>query len=153
MYRLLLSLILITSVCQAQFVADKNLNAVCNRSHAPNLQIPTSQVTASYDVKYHRCEWNIDPVSNYISGSVTTYFVPTAFPISLIDFDFATVMTVDSVLYSGTTATFSQVNDIVRLICLHRFQLEFLIPCRYFMKDFQCRPGSDLLKWIITTTG
>ncbi len=115
MLRALLICLLISSVCHAQFVSDKDLSAACNRNHQINITAPTSNVTAEYDVKYHRCEWYIDPVVNFISGTIVTYFVPTGNPLSIIDFDFANPMTVDSVIYHGAGVSFIRPNDLVQI--------------------------------------
>jgi hypothetical protein len=34
--------------------------------------------SANFDVKYYRCEWEVDPAVRYIKGKVTLYFVTTA---------------------------------------------------------------------------
>ncbi len=50
----------------------------------------------NFDVKYYRCEWEVDPAVYYITGKVTAYFVMTASS-SSISFDLMSSMTVDSV--------------------------------------------------------
>src|SRR5436189_2168680 len=52
------------------------------------LSSDTRGVGNNYDLKYHRCEWNIDPNVYYISGNVTSYFVPVSSGFVEIDFDF-----------------------------------------------------------------
>ena len=32
----------------------------------------------NFDVKYYRCEWEVDPAIRYIKGKITVYFVVTA---------------------------------------------------------------------------
>jgi len=72
----------------------------------------TRGVGDDYDLKYHRCVWNIDPDVYYISGSVTSYFEPVSSNFSEVDFDFSYSMTVDSVLYHGSNLSFNQlIND------------------------------------------
>ncbi len=58
-----------------------------------------------YDIVYHRIGITVDPgVSGAITnGSVTTYFKTTAASVSQIGFDLNQSMTVDSVVYHGTT--------------------------------------------------
>jgi hypothetical protein len=36
----------------------------------------SSVFTDAYDLKYNRFEWAVDPAVKYISGCVTSYFVP-----------------------------------------------------------------------------
>ena len=33
--------------------------------------------SANFDVKYYRCEWEVDPAVRYIKGKVTLYYVTT----------------------------------------------------------------------------
>lgn len=66
---------------------------------------PDKFVGQEYDLKYHRFNWTVDPASNYISGSVTSYFVPVQNNLTQIDFSLKANMVVDSVRYHGTAAT------------------------------------------------
>lgn len=63
---------------------------------------------ANYDLKYHRCEWEVNPEVNYIKGSVTSYFVPLITGFNKIYFDLSNALTVDSVMYNGNQLSFSQ---------------------------------------------
>ncbi|HWR32840.1 MAG TPA: M1 family aminopeptidase [Chitinophagaceae bacterium] len=66
---------------------------------------------ANIDVKYHRCDWNINPNNaKNINGAVTTYFVTTQSNVSQITFDFNKVSFNNgslSVLYHGASRSFS----------------------------------------------
>ncbi len=66
-----------------------------------------------YDIKYHRMQWKVDPAEAYIKGSVTTYFVPRESNFDSIDFDLATSMTVDSVIYRDKVLTFGHQHDLL----------------------------------------
>ena len=77
------------------------------RAHEHLLQYRTNPYTATYDVKYHRFEWTIDPKVNYIKGKVTTYFVPEQTGFSEINFELSKVMTVSRVQYHGQNLNFS----------------------------------------------
>ncbi len=57
----------------------------------------------NYDLKYHRCEWEIKPDTNYIKGAITSYFKPTISGFNQLQFDLSTVLTVDSVKYHTIT--------------------------------------------------
>src|SRR5688572_7703495 len=72
------------------------------------------QTGDNYDLKYHRCEWTVDPDVSYISGAVTTYLVANS-SLSTIDFDLINLLTVDSVLYHNTHLTYSHASDIVQI--------------------------------------
>ncbi|MBS1550127.1 MAG: T9SS type A sorting domain-containing protein [Bacteroidetes bacterium] len=63
--------------------------------------------TTQYDLKYQRLEATLDPAVNFISGSVTSHFLPNA-TLSSIYFDFTTQLNVSSVSYHGTNLAFSQ---------------------------------------------
>lgn len=63
---------------------------------------------ANYDLKYHRCEWDVNPEINYIKGAVTSYFVPVITGFNQIYFDLSNALTVDSVKYNGNNVVFSQ---------------------------------------------
>ena len=63
--------------------------------------------TADYDVRYHRMEWSVDPAENYISGRVTTYFVPMLDGLDTINFDLEDNMHVNAVIYHGDSLNYS----------------------------------------------
>ncbi len=76
----------------------------------------TSGVINNYDIKYHRCEWEIKPDTNYIKGAVTTYFKPTVAGFNQMQFDFTIALGVDSVKYHSSTISFIQnVGDILQI--------------------------------------
>jgi aminopeptidase N len=65
---------------------------------------------SNYDVKYYRCEWEVDPAVRYIAGKVTTYLTPNV-AANVIAFDLMRNMVVDSILYRNAKLTFIQNND------------------------------------------
>ncbi|MEO6229897.1 MAG: M1 family aminopeptidase [Ferruginibacter sp.] len=76
-----------------------------------------------YDVKYHRLELRINPdtsIGKYIKGKVTTYFTTTISNFSLLQFDFATPLTCDSVYYHGVKLS---AGNIIRPIDLIEISL------------------------------
>ncbi|SFB95615.1 Por secretion system C-terminal sorting domain-containing protein [Flexibacter flexilis DSM 6793] len=64
-----------------------------------------SPFTANYDLKYHRLEWNVNPSVYYISGAITSHFVPKSNGFSEINFDMEASLEVDSILYHGQPIT------------------------------------------------
>lgn len=64
----------------------------------------------SYNLHYHRINWNIDPSVKYIAGSVFTLFEASK-NIDTLTFDLKDNMVVDSVLYHQDTVDFTHVND------------------------------------------
>jgi aminopeptidase N len=71
-----------------------------------------SSHTSNYDIKFHRLRFNINPKIFYISGEITTYFVPTT-ELDEIKFDLTDVLSVDEVLYNGESINFTQADDIL----------------------------------------
>lgn len=82
------------------------------------LNAPANVHTLNYDVKYHRMEWTVSPLVRYISGTITTYFVPAGASLNQMYFDLSNSLTVSSVTYHGTSCTFSQLSSQELLITL-----------------------------------
>ncbi|ROI08848.1 T9SS C-terminal target domain-containing protein [Chryseobacterium sp. H3056] len=66
-----------------------------------------NQNTLNYNLTYQRLELNLDPAVRYVSGTVTSHFVP-AENISSIYFDFSNTLTVTEVKYHGQNLNFTQ---------------------------------------------
>ncbi|MEO9531038.1 MAG: M1 family aminopeptidase [Crocinitomicaceae bacterium] len=71
------------------------------------LNLESRSLTNNYDLKYHRLEWTVDPDSLFISGTVTSYFVPLIADFSEITFDLTDSLTVSSVIHNGIPITFN----------------------------------------------
>ncbi|MPM09433.1 hypothetical protein SDC9_55750 [bioreactor metagenome] len=114
----LLSLIVCTFVLRAQNIDINSTKQIAldeafkaSRMH----DVPEKFVGQEYDLKYHRFNWTVDPASNYISGSVTSYFVAVQNNLSQIDFSLKDNMWVDSVKYHGSPAMSVHVSNEVRI--------------------------------------
>ncbi|MBL7703680.1 MAG: T9SS type A sorting domain-containing protein [Ferruginibacter sp.] len=71
--------------------------AVHQRNIAANISLESvTSASNNYDVKYYRCEWEVNPSVRYITGKVTVYFVMTAAS-GNIQIDLMNALTVDSV--------------------------------------------------------
>lgn len=70
--------------------------------------------STNFDVKYYRCEWEVDPAVYYITGKVTVYFVITT-SASSISFDLMNGLNVDSVKQRNTVLTKSHVNNLLQV--------------------------------------
>lgn len=79
------------------------------------LNFKTNEATMDYDLKYHRMEWTVDPAENYISGEITSYFVPTEEEFQQINFDFADNMTVTEISYGSETLNSEQADDNLKI--------------------------------------
>ena len=80
------------------------------------LQNSSTGAGHNFHAHHYRCEWNINPVVNAISGSVRCDFRITTDTASLLRFDFSSQMAVDSVKFRGqkVSSTFS-VNSILHI--------------------------------------
>ena len=73
--------------------------------HEPIFNIVNGSLASNnFDVKYYRCEWEVDPAAYYITGKVTVYFVITSAATS-VTFDLMNSLTVDSVKQRNATLT------------------------------------------------
>ena len=63
--------------------------------------------TDNFDVKYYRCEWEIDPAVRYIKGKLTMYFKMNATG-SSVTMDLMSVLAVTAITKNGTSLTYSQ---------------------------------------------
>ena len=61
----------------------------------------------NFDVKYYRCEWELDPAARYIDGKVTVYFV-VSLPSTSITLDLMSPLVTDSVKQRGLLLSFNQ---------------------------------------------
>jgi len=61
----------------------------------------------NFDVKYYRCEWEVDPAARYIKGKVTIYFVVSV-PSSSITLDLMSTLVTDSVKQRNGQLSFTQ---------------------------------------------
>ena len=81
-----------------------------------HLNFRSSALTDDYDVKYHRLEWNINPNNYYISGKVTTYFMPKEANFVALHFDLSHALQVNNITFHGQeVTTFSQSNNMLTI--------------------------------------
>lgn len=76
-----------------------NIPLLENKARASIFNPVSSNLINNYDIKYHRCEWQINPAINYIKGSVTSYFIPTTTNFNKMQFDLAHTLIIDSIKY------------------------------------------------------
>jgi aminopeptidase N len=82
------------------------------QAHQNQFNQTTARTLASnnFDVKYYRCEWEVDPAIRFITGKVTVYFVMTTSSAS-ITLDLMNTLTVDSIKNINTPYTFLQTSN------------------------------------------
>ena len=73
-----------------------------------------TQASPNFDVNYYRCEWEIDPAVNYITGKLSSYFHITSAS-SDITYDLSSNLTVDSIYYHGAKINFARPQDALTI--------------------------------------
>lgn len=68
----------------------------------------------NFDVKYYRCEWEVDPAIRYIKGIVTVYYVTTS-ATGFIALDLMNDLVTDSVKQHNVLLTKSQLNNTLTI--------------------------------------
>ena len=63
--------------------------------------------TLNYDLRYQRLELQLDPAQQYVSGTVTSHFIPNQ-NMTSIYFDLSNTLTVSEVKYHGSNLPFTQ---------------------------------------------
>ncbi len=103
------------------FNQSKKIAASERQAHA-RLLSPSSPASAegltgastNFDVKYYRCEWEVDPAVRYITGKVTIYFIVTSTS-SDITFDLMSPLTADSVKQRNALLSKQQANNTLQV--------------------------------------
>nr|WP_295923379.1 M1 family aminopeptidase [uncultured Dyadobacter sp.] len=73
-----------------------------------------SLASGNFDVKYYRCEWEVDPAVRYIKGVVTPHFVMSAAG-NTIALDFTNDLSVSSVRQHGAPLLFTQASNALTI--------------------------------------
>ncbi|MDH3650662.1 MAG: M1 family aminopeptidase [Saprospiraceae bacterium] len=89
------------------------------QQHKRVISFTASSFTQNYDLKYHRLEWEVDPAVHYISGKITSHFIPTQEDFNQVNFDFKENMVVNAVSYHGAPVSFTLTSDDRLQIDLH----------------------------------
>jgi aminopeptidase N len=93
------------------------ISAMEERSHGRLSQLQGQEFTAAsnnFDVKYYRCEWEVDPAIRFINGKVTVYYLTTTATPN-ITLDLMSPLTVDSVKQRTNLLINQQVNNTVQI--------------------------------------
>lgn len=70
--------------------------------------------SGTFDVKYYRCEWEIDPAVRYISGKVTVFYVAKT-AMNTIDLDLMSTMTVTEVKQRSNVLPKQHVSNVLSI--------------------------------------
>jgi len=100
---------------QNYFSVDKSIIENEKKSFLSKNNSKSCAASSGYDVKYYRCNWNIDPAVYSISGNVTMYFVPLSVLDSL-QMDLSIALIADSVLYHSTKiSSIQKTGDVLQI--------------------------------------
>jgi hypothetical protein len=87
--------------------SDIDIAAMEAKAHQGYFRTPLSGAANTYDLKYHRCVWSVDPAIRYIKGGITSHFMPTVIGFNKMEFDLASSFTIDSVKYHNTLLSYN----------------------------------------------
>ncbi|WAC15156.1 M1 family aminopeptidase [Dyadobacter pollutisoli] len=97
---------------------DQDVSVMEARSHYKifdsSRKASLSAASTNFDVKYYRCEWEVDPAVRYIKGTVTTHFVMSS-PGNVISLDLSDVLTVSSVKQRGSSLPFTRSDNTISI--------------------------------------
>lgn len=107
-YLLVLMSLLVKVSAQLTEEAQRDVHIKSEQSrHLKMVDFNVNPNTLNYDLKYQRLELTLDPAQRFVSGTVTSHFVPNQ-PITSIYFDLAKALTVSEVRYRGNSLPFTQ---------------------------------------------
>ena len=117
---LFIFLLLASVTANTQIPEDKykSTGDIANMERLSHLRLSTTQAltlaSANFDVKYYRCEWEVDPAIRYIKGKVTVYYtIVTA--TDNISFDLMSPLVADSVKQRNVMLAKSQANNTLTI--------------------------------------
>ena len=73
-----------------------------------------SGASNNFDVKYYRCEWEVDPAVRFIKGKVTVYFT-LASAANSISLDLMSALTTDSVKQRNILLNYQHANNVLQI--------------------------------------
>lgn len=114
--------VLLASTCLASFAQSDGYDfkyqsiAAAEQRNASKILKHTGIFTGkNYDLKYLRLEWQIDPDTFYIQGTVTSYMVMTEPVVSQFQFELVDQLIVDSIIHRGLRAEFEHTGGILNI--------------------------------------
>ena len=96
----------------------KKLQVIAQNEAANYSRLITSSIvngsSNNFDIKYYRCEWEVNPAIRSIKGKVTVYFLITTTSNS-ISLDLRDQLITDSVKQKNNSLVFERGNDILKI--------------------------------------
>jgi hypothetical protein len=97
---------------------DPDISVIEARSHqkvfGASRKASLSAASNNFDVKYYRCEWEVDPAIRYIKGTVTTHFVMSSAG-NVISLDLSDLLTVSSVKQRGSSLSYTRSDNTLTI--------------------------------------
>ncbi|QDP86364.1 T9SS type A sorting domain-containing protein [Chryseobacterium sp. SNU WT5] len=106
-YVLLMLSVLTQVFAQNEEAERKSMINNESRQYAKMIDFNVNPNTLNYDLKYQRLDLDLDPAQHFVSGTVTSHFIPNA-NLSRMYFDFSNVLVVSEVIYQGSKLSFEQ---------------------------------------------
>jgi len=108
LYVMLLAIIFVQNYAQKNEEAERK-SMISNElmRYSKMIDYNVNPNTLNYDLRYQRLELDLDPAQQFVSGTVTSHFVPNQ-NISSIYFDLSDALTVSEVKYHGAILPFTQ---------------------------------------------
>jgi hypothetical protein len=104
---------------------DQDISAMEARSHHKIFDVSgkatLSAASTNYDVKYYRCEWEVNPGIKFIKGVVTIYFVITN-PTNIISVDLMGNHSVSAITKQNSPIPFTHTNNVLQVAFLSTIQ-------------------------------
>ncbi len=112
----IVSVIASSAQTQRPAFSSSNIPAMEQKAQTARSRSLLSGAANNYDLKYHRCEWSLDPAVDSIRGAITSYFLPTVSGFNTMQFDLDNTFTIDSIKYRNTILSYTQLpDDILQL--------------------------------------
>ena len=108
LYVMLLAIIFVQNYAQKNEEAERK-SMISNElmRYSKMIDYNVNPNTLNYDLRYQRLELQLDPAQQYVSGTVTSHFIPNQ-NMASIYFDLSNTLTVSEVKYHGSNLPFTQ---------------------------------------------
>lgn len=118
-FALLFGILIFSLGLFAQVDFDKHAIYKISHQEAKGIQKkfnqPKAYLNYGYDISYHKMKWEINPSVYYIKGAISTHFLATS-NLDFILFDMDELLQVDSVLYHGSSISYTHLGDVLKVI-------------------------------------
>src|SRR3954467_482502 len=115
---ILLLLVSVNTFAQMHHIEGKTIEDIALMERLGHQRIANAAnatlASNNFDVKYYRCEWEVDPAIRYIKGKVTVYYLITS-ATNFIALDLMNDLVTDSVKQHNLLLTKSQSNNTLTI--------------------------------------